>query len=88
MPHSVHERRKRQFTTGVIIGAVTVGLLVLAKRTPRDRWAETLARLTKDGLRLARLRYGVVAGPLFDIADHVLGRFETNPAPGTPPKNE
>lgn len=72
--------------TGVIVGAVTVGLMVLAKRTPRDKWKETLARVLRDGLRLARMRYGIVARPLFDIAEQILDRMLETSSPGDTPK--
>ena len=47
---------------------------------------ETLVRLTRDGLRFARMRYGVVAGPLFDVAEKVLERVEENIAPDETPR--
>lgn len=70
------EKRKRALTTGVIIGAVVIGLMVLARRTPREKWGETLVRVARDVARFARMRYGIVAGPLFDVADQILERFE------------
>lgn len=69
------EKRKRAMTTGVIIGAVTVGLAVLASRTPRDKWKITLVRVAKDGVRLARSRYRAVA-PLLELAEHALSHYE------------
>lgn len=76
------EKRKRAITSGVIIGAIVIGLLVLAKRTPREKWAETLVRVARDVSRLARMRYGMVAGPLFDVAEQILERFGDKYAAG------
>ncbi|MBC7805892.1 MAG: hypothetical protein H7145_07050 [Akkermansiaceae bacterium] len=80
------EKRKRAMTTGVIVGAVAVGLLVLAKRTPREKWRETMVRVIRDGMRLARMRYGIVAGPLFDVAERILERIEENFSANDVPK--
>ncbi|MBC8136955.1 MAG: hypothetical protein H8F28_13815 [Fibrella sp.] len=63
-------------TFGLIIGAIVIGLMVLAKRTPREKWGETLVRVARDVMRFARMRYGIVARPLFDIAEQILERFE------------
>ncbi len=52
------DNRKRYVVAGVIIGAVAVGLAVLAKRTPRDKWGSTLSRIAKDGLAVVKNRYG------------------------------
>lgn len=55
---SLDDTRKRYIVAGVVVGAVTVGLVVLAKRTPRDQWGETLGRVAKDALALVKMRYG------------------------------
>lgn len=52
------ETRKRYVVAGVLIGAVSVGLVVLARRTPREQWGPTLQRVAKDALALVRIRYG------------------------------
>ena len=80
------EKRKRAMTFGLIIGAVVIGLLVLAKRTPREKWGETLVRVTRDVMRFARMRYGIVARPLFDIAEQILERVEDKFVEGETPK--
>ena len=81
------EKRKRAITTGVIVGAVAVGLVVLAKRTPKDKWGETLVKIARDGLKFARIRYGTVAGPLFEVAEQTLDKVEENLVAGdTTPK--
>lgn len=81
------EKRKRAITTGVIVGAVAVGLVVLAKKTPKEKWGETLVKIAKDGLKFARIRYGAIAGPLFDIAEQTLDKVEDSLVVGdTTPK--
>jgi hypothetical protein len=70
------EKRKRAITTGVVVGAVAVGLVVLAKRTPKEKWGETLVKIARDGLKFARIRYGAVAAPLFDVAEQTLDKVE------------
>ncbi len=80
------EKRKRAITTGMIIGAVVIGLLVLAKRTPREKWGETLVRVARDVARFARMRYGIVARPLFDVADSILERLGDKYGTGDGPK--
>jgi len=40
------DKRKRYLIAGVTIGAVTVGLIVLSRRVPRDQWGETLGRIS------------------------------------------
>lgn len=72
----MNDQRKRALTFGVIIGAAIAFLLVLTKRTPPEKRRETYLRASRDGLRLAKLRYGVVAAPLFSLADHLLERFD------------
>lgn len=52
------ETRKRYLLAGVAIGAVTVGLIVLSRRVPRDQWGETLGRIGKDAVGLLKARYG------------------------------
>ena len=44
------ETRKRYVIAGVLVGTVTVGLVVLARKTPRDQWGETLRRVATDAL--------------------------------------
>jgi len=70
------EKRKRVVIAGVIVGAVTVGLVVLAKRTPREKWGETLAKITRDGLKLVKMRYGTIAAPVIELAERTLDRLE------------
>ncbi len=72
------DSRKRNLTIGVLIGTVIAFLLVITKRTPPEKRRATYLRATRDALRLARMRYGVVAAPFFGIADHFLTRFETD----------
>ncbi len=52
------EKKKKYIVAGVIVGTVTVGLVILAKRTPRDKWGSTLLRIAKDGLSVVKSRYG------------------------------
>lgn len=52
------ETRKRYVAAGIIVGAVTIGLAVLARRTPRDQWGETLRRIATDAVGLVKARYG------------------------------
>lgn len=52
------DKRKRLLFAGLIIGTVTVGLVVLSRRVPRDKWGETLGKIAKDGLNIAKARYG------------------------------
>ncbi|MBC8142594.1 MAG: hypothetical protein H7Y38_14270 [Armatimonadetes bacterium] len=73
-------------TIGVLIGVVVAFLLVITKRTPPEKRRATYLRATRDALRLARLRYGVVAAPLFGLADHFLTHFDAdNTAPSEKP---
>lgn len=62
-------------TAGLILGVIVFGLIVLARRTPREKWGETLVRVARDIMRFARMRYGIVAKPLFDVAEHILDRL-------------
>jgi SLT domain-containing protein len=43
---------------GMLLGAVTVGLAVLARKTPPDQWGETLRRITTDAIAYVKSRYG------------------------------
>ena len=52
------ETKNRYITAGIVVGAVTVGLVVLARKTPPDQWGETLRRIASDALDLVRARYG------------------------------
>jgi hypothetical protein len=52
------ETRKRYLIAGAIVGAVSVGLIVLARKTPRDKWGETLGRIARDAIGLVKARYG------------------------------
>lgn len=52
------DSRKRHVVAGVLVGAVAVGLTVLARKTPRDQWGETLGRVAKDALGFIKSRYG------------------------------
>ncbi|MDX1934351.1 MAG: hypothetical protein SFU56_17245 [Capsulimonadales bacterium] len=52
------ETRKRYLLAGVVVGAVTVGLIVLSRKVPRDQWGDTLGRIGRDALGLVKSRYG------------------------------
>ena len=52
------ETRKRQLIAGIVLGAVTVGVVVLLKNTPREKWGDTFGKIAKDALGLAKVRYG------------------------------
>jgi hypothetical protein len=52
------DKRKRLLFAGLIIGTVTVGLVVLSRRVPREKWGETLGKIAKDGLNIAKSKYG------------------------------
>ena len=54
----IDETRKKYILAGVAVGAVTVGLIVLARRVPRDQWGDTLGRIGRDVLGLVKARYG------------------------------
>ena len=76
-PHNdMDDKRKRMLVSGVIVGAVAVGLIVLSKRTPKDKWGETLVKIARDGLKLTKLRYGVMAAPVIELAERVLEKIE------------
>lgn len=68
------ETRKRYVAAGVLIGAVSIGLVVLARKTPREQWGTTLQRVAKDALALVRIRYGEFE-PLA-IVEQTLEKFE------------
>jgi hypothetical protein len=55
---ALDDNRKRYVVAGIVVGAVTAGLFVLAKKVPRDKWGETVGRIAKDGLSLVKARYG------------------------------
>lgn len=76
-----NETRKRYLVTGIVLGTAVVGLTLLAKRTPRDKWGETLGRIAKDGLTLAKGRYGDSA-PI-TIAERTLEKLQNDGAPET-----
>ena len=52
------ETRKRQLITGIVIGAVVVGGVILLRRTPREKWGETFGNIAKDALGVVKSRYG------------------------------
>jgi hypothetical protein len=52
------ESRKRTVYAGILLGAVSVGLVVLARKTPRDQWGETLRRIATDAVGYVKSRYG------------------------------
>ena len=81
----MNESRKRNLTIGVVLGAILAFVLVLAKRTPPEKRRQTFARASRDGLRLARMRYGAVAAPLFSLAEHLIDRFDVAVAPDSAP---
>lgn len=68
------EQRKRVFTFGLILGVLTVGLAVLYRKTPRDKWGSTLGRIGRDLLGFARARYG--NNPAIAAAEKSLERLE------------
>ncbi len=68
------ETRKRYVVAGVLIGAVSVGLVVLARKTPREEWGPTLQRVVKDALAVVRIRYGE-SEPLA-LVEQTLEKFE------------
>jgi len=72
------DKRKRYLTAGILIGVVTVGLTLLARKTPRDQWASTLSRVARDVLGFVKGRYG--NNPAVTIAEKTLDRFEENNA--------
>jgi|GEM_PF-2158193 hypothetical protein len=52
------EKRKRIILAGVIVGAVSVGLVVLSRRVPREKLGETLGHIGKDALKLVKMSFG------------------------------
>ncbi len=68
------EQRKRYITAGVIIGATTVGLAILARKTPRDQWGSTLSKIMRDVLSLVKSRYGNNEAVI--VVEKALDRFE------------
>jgi hypothetical protein len=66
------DKRKRMVVAGVVVGAVSVGLVLLARRVPREKWGETLGRMAKDALGVARSFYG--NNIAFRVADEALNR--------------
>lgn len=66
---------------GVLVGAVTVGLTVLARKTPPDRWAPTLSRVAKDAVAVIRARYGN-SEPL-DLVEKALEQYGSGESPET-----
>ena len=69
------EQRKRYLTAGVILGAITVGLAILARKTPRDQWGTTLSKIMRDVLGLVKSRYGNNEAVI--VAEKALDRFES-----------
>ena len=69
------EERKRRIVAGVIVGTVVVGLAVLAKRTPREEWGATLAKLAKDAVSVVKARYG--DSEAFRMVESTIDRFST-----------
>jgi C4-dicarboxylate-specific signal transduction histidine kinase len=70
----MNEQRKRYITAGVILGAITVGLAILARKTPRDQWGTTLSKIMKDVLGLVKTRYGNNEAVV--VVEKALERFE------------
>ena len=68
------ETRKRYIIAGVLVGAVTVGLVVLARKTPRDQWGDTLRRVAGDALAFAKERYG--ANEPIRLVEKTLEKFD------------
>ena len=52
------ETRKRYMVAGILVGTVAVGLVVLARKTPPDQWAETLRRIAGDAVAFVKEHYG------------------------------
>lgn len=78
------EQRKRYLTAGVIIGALTVGLAILARKTPRDQWGTTLSKIIRDILGLVKGRYGNNEAVV--VVEKALDRFEEK-ASGPPSRS-
>lgn len=70
------ETRKRYLLAGVLVGTVTVGLVVLARKTPPDLWPSTLRRVAGDVLDLIQSRYGGGDSPTVEIAENALEQIE------------
>ena len=70
----MNEQRKRYITAGVILGAITVGLAILARKTPRDQWGTTLSKIMRDVLGLVKSRYGNNEAVI--VVEKALDRFE------------
>jgi hypothetical protein len=73
------ETRKRYLIAGAIVGAVSVGLVVLARKTPRDKWGETIGRIARDAVGLVKARYG--NNEAVRMAESALDRALPPPAP-------
>ncbi len=67
------ETRKKYIIAGVVVGAVAVGLTILARKTPRDQWGSTLLKITKDGLSVVKDRYG--NNELIGMVEKTIDRF-------------
>jgi hypothetical protein len=55
---AIDDTRKRYIMAGIVVGTVAVGLIVLSKKVPRDKWGETLGNIARDGLSLVKARFG------------------------------
>src|SRR5690349_9973640 len=71
------DTRKRYLAAGVIVGTVAVGLAVLYRRTPKDRWNETLNRIAHDAVGLLKSRYGGGSTPVL-LAERALERWNAS----------
>jgi len=76
------EKRKRIFTAGLILGAITIGLAVLFRKTPRDQWGNTLSRVGRDVLGFVKGRYG--NNPAIAVMEKTLDRLEDAGGANTP----
>jgi C4-dicarboxylate-specific signal transduction histidine kinase len=70
----MNEHRKRYLMAGVILGAITVGLTILARKTPREQWGTTLGKIMRDILSLVKGRYG--NNEVVVAAEKALERFD------------
>lgn len=52
------ETRKRQLIAGIVVGAVTVGVIMILRRTPRGKRSATFGNIARDALKLVKARYG------------------------------